>query len=69
MFFLQKLISVGYEATVEGEALVTVLADRWIQRWCLAKNGSSEQLLYEDLDIVRILRDEFQYKFWNVRGK
>lgn len=53
----------------ESDAVVYVLADRWIQCWRLALNSNtSEQLLFEDSDIVRQIRDEFQQKYWNFRG-
>lgn len=51
------------------DAIVYVLADRWIQCWRLASTAyNSEQLLFEDADIVRRIRDEFQQKYWNFRG-
>lgn len=53
---------------MERETVVAVLADRWLQRWRLNHSGNSEQLLFEDFDIVRKIRDEFQQKFWNIRG-
>ncbi|XP_037820765.1 nuclear pore complex protein Nup133 [Lucilia sericata] len=51
----------------EREAVVAVLADRWIQRWRLNHSGNNEQMLFEDSEIIRKIRDEFQQKFWNVR--
>lgn len=64
-------MAVACEPTSENEreAIVSVLADRWMQRWRLTYNGVNEQLLFEDGDIVRKIRDEFQKKFWNIRGK
>ncbi|KAL9894750.1 LOW QUALITY PROTEIN: nuclear pore complex protein Nup133 [Glossina fuscipes fuscipes] len=64
-----KFVAVACEPTSENEreAIVSVLADRWMQRWRLSYNGVNEQLLFEDGDIVRKIRDEFQKKFWNIR--
>ncbi|XP_067617960.1 nuclear pore complex protein Nup133 [Eurosta solidaginis] len=62
-----KFVGIACEGGVSNEAFVTVLSDRWCQRWRLANNGTVEQMLYEDSDVIRKIRDEFQHKFWNVR--
>ncbi|XP_017488987.1 PREDICTED: nuclear pore complex protein Nup133 isoform X2 [Rhagoletis zephyria] len=62
-----KFVGIACEEGTGGEAFITVLADRWFQRWRLANGGTVEQLLYEDVDVIRKIRDEFQHKFWNVR--
>lgn len=49
-----------------SEVLITILADRFIQRWIFSSNGN-EQFIYEDHDITRKIRDEFYAKFWNGR--
>lgn len=66
--FLKKFVGIDCEGGASGEAFVTVLADRWFQRWRLSNGGKVEQMLYEDSEIIRKIRDEFQHKFWNVRG-
>ncbi|KAH8382783.1 hypothetical protein KR009_005236 [Drosophila setifemur] len=53
--------------SIDGETVVAVLSDRAIQRWSLTNKGSAENLIYEDGEIVRRIRDEFKQKFWNVR--
>ncbi|XP_004536057.1 nuclear pore complex protein Nup133 [Ceratitis capitata] len=62
-----KFVGISCEAGTNGEAFITVLADRWFQRWRLSTGGTVEQMLYEDIDVIRKIRDEFQHKFWNVR--
>ncbi|XP_054725254.1 nuclear pore complex protein Nup133 [Anastrepha obliqua] len=62
-----KFVGIANEAGTSGEAFVTVLADRWFQRWRLANGGTVEQMLYEDSEVIRKIRDEFQHKFWNIR--
>ncbi|XP_011189128.2 nuclear pore complex protein Nup133 [Zeugodacus cucurbitae] len=62
-----KFVGIACEGGTSGEAFVTVLADRWFQRWRLSNAGTVEQMLYEDSEIIRKIRDEFQHKFWNVR--
>ncbi|XP_036324275.1 nuclear pore complex protein Nup133 [Rhagoletis pomonella] len=62
-----KFVGIACEEGTGGEAFITVLADRWFQRWRLANGGTVEQMLYEDVDVIRKIRDEFQHKFWNVR--
>ncbi|XP_030369788.1 nuclear pore complex protein Nup133 [Scaptodrosophila lebanonensis] len=51
----------------DGQTIVAVLSDRSLQRWCLSNKGSTEQLIYEDVQLVDTIRKEFQQKFWNVR--
>ncbi|XP_061388320.1 nuclear pore complex protein Nup133 [Musca vetustissima] len=64
-----KFVAVAYDQKACGdrEAVISVLADRWIQRWRLNHSGNNEQLLFEDGEIIRKIRDEFLQKFWNVR--
>ncbi|XP_055389232.1 nuclear pore complex protein Nup133 [Condylostylus longicornis] len=50
----------------EDSWFVTVLADRWLQRWAFSEEGS-EHFLYETHEIFRKIRDEFQHKFWSNR--
>jgi len=50
-----------------GETVVAVLSDRAIQRWSLSNKGNTENLIYEDGEVVRRIREEFKTKFWNVR--
>jgi len=50
-----------------GETIVAVLSDRAIQRWSLSNNGNTENLLYEDADMLRRIREEFITNFWKFR--
>lgn len=53
--------------TKNGESIVAVLSDRAIQRWRLSNKGNTEQLLYEDVELLRKMREMLLLKFWNVR--
>ncbi|XP_016974510.1 nuclear pore complex protein Nup133 [Drosophila rhopaloa] len=64
----QALVGMCCESNSEsGETVVAVLSDRAIQRWILSNKGNAENLLYEDAEVVRRIREEFKIKFWNVR--
>ncbi|KAI8045319.1 nuclear pore complex protein Nup133 [Drosophila gunungcola] len=64
----QALVGMCCESNSEsGETVVAVLSDRAIQRWSLSNKGNAENLLYEDAEVVRRIREEFKTKFWNVR--
>ncbi|KAH8330617.1 hypothetical protein KR067_005786 [Drosophila pandora] len=64
----QALVGMCCESnSADGETVVSVLSDRAIQRWSLTNKGNAENLIYEDGEIVRRIRDEFKQKFWNVR--
>ena len=47
---------------------VSILADRWIQRWSFTQNAK-EQFLFEDHELFRKIREEFHRKLWSGRGK
>lgn len=53
--------------TKNGESVVAVLSDRALQRWRLSNKGNTEQLIYEDVELLRKIRDMLLFKFWNVR--
>ncbi|KAH8251892.1 hypothetical protein KR038_010693 [Drosophila bunnanda] len=64
----QSLVGMCCESNSEsGETVVSLLSDRAVQRWCLSNKGNTEQLIYEDAEVVRRIREEFKTKFWNVR--
>ncbi|EDW82956.1 uncharacterized protein Dwil_GK22571 [Drosophila willistoni] len=64
----QYLVGMCCESnSLEGETIVSVLTDRSIQRWSLSKKGNAENLIFEDVELVRKIREEFQQKFWNIR--
>lgn len=46
---------------------LTVLADRWIQRWSLNAATGAEQYLFEDFDMFKQIRDGFHQKVWSNR--
>lgn len=64
--FFQKFVTIDAIKVSSSEVLITILADRFIQRWIFSSNGN-EQFVYEDHDITRKIRDEFYTKFWNGR--
>nr|ABL84948.1 Nup133 [Drosophila simulans] len=64
----QTLVGMCCESNLEsGETIVAVLSDRAIQRWSLSNNGNNENLLYEDAEILRRIREEFITNFWKFR--
>nr|ABL84944.1 Nup133 [Drosophila melanogaster] len=64
----QTLVGMCCESNLEsGETIVAVLSDRAIQRWSLSNNGNTENLLYEDADMLRRIREEFITNFWKFR--
>lgn len=46
---------------------LTVLADRWIQRWSLNAATGAEHYLFDDFDVYRQIRDAFRQKLWSTR--
>lgn len=46
--------------------MVSVLSDKWIQRWLIGANGI-ETFLFEDFDIVRKIKETFQHNIWPSR--
>lgn len=63
----QKFIKVCAEQTRSSDWNVSVLADRWVQRWKFSANGN-ETYLFEDFEIFRKIRDAFHQKLWSNRG-
>ncbi|XP_053688434.1 nuclear pore complex protein Nup133 isoform X2 [Sabethes cyaneus] len=64
-----KLIRISSEKVSHHEWHITLLADKWIQRWAFSPGGTNERFLCEDAEIMRKIRDFFMHKFWNgVRG-
>ncbi|KFB36140.1 AGAP003503-PA-like protein [Anopheles sinensis] len=62
-----KLVKITCEKMSANEWHVTVLADRWIQRWALQPNSKTERFLSEDVEIVKKMRDFFHQKLWSTR--
>uniref|UniRef100_A0A182QEJ5 Nucleoporin Nup133/Nup155-like N-terminal domain-containing protein n=1 Tax=Anopheles farauti TaxID=69004 RepID=A0A182QEJ5_9DIPT len=64
-----KLVKVSCERISQNpsEWHVTVLADRWIQRWAIQPQTGNERFLSEDADIMKKMRDFFHQKLWNTR--
>ncbi|KAM8703409.1 hypothetical protein ACLKA7_008085 [Drosophila subpalustris] len=50
-----------------GETVVAVLSDRALQRWRISNKGNMEQLIFEDTELLRKMREMILLKFWNVR--
>lgn len=48
--------------------IVSVLSDKWIQRWSISPNVT-ETFLFEDSEILRKVRDAFHQQIWRHHGK
>lgn len=59
-----KLCAVPARSSAVGNWQLSVLADRWIQRWALSPNGV-ETYLFEDYDMFKQIRDAFHQKLWS----
>uniref|UniRef100_A0A182P085 Nucleoporin Nup133/Nup155-like N-terminal domain-containing protein n=1 Tax=Anopheles epiroticus TaxID=199890 RepID=A0A182P085_9DIPT len=64
-----KLVKISCERISQNpcEWHITVLADRWIQRWAVQPHNGNERFLSEDADIMKKMRDYFHQKLWNTR--
>uniref|UniRef100_A0A182VS51 Nucleoporin Nup133/Nup155-like N-terminal domain-containing protein n=1 Tax=Anopheles minimus TaxID=112268 RepID=A0A182VS51_9DIPT len=64
-----KLVKISCEKISQNpiEWHVTVLADRWIQRWAVQPHNGNERFLSEDADIMKKMRDFFHQKLWHTR--
>uniref|UniRef100_A0A182R889 Nucleoporin Nup133/Nup155-like N-terminal domain-containing protein n=1 Tax=Anopheles funestus TaxID=62324 RepID=A0A182R889_ANOFN len=64
-----KLVKISCEKISQNpnEWHITVLADRWIQRWAVQPHNGNERFLSEDADIMKKMRDFFHQKLWNTR--
>lgn len=60
---MQKFVKMDCEKSNDESCIVTVLADKWIQRWRFSNSGPNDQLLFEDAEILRKIRSEFCQKF------
>ncbi|XP_058813495.1 nuclear pore complex protein Nup133 [Topomyia yanbarensis] len=60
-----KLVKISSEKVSNQEWHITVLADKWIQRWAFGPGGTNERFLCEDAEIIRKIRDFFTYKLWS----
>lgn len=47
---------------------VSILSDKWIQRWIVSPNAS-ETFLFEDTEIIRKIKEAFQEHIWQGRGR
>ncbi|XP_055603804.1 nuclear pore complex protein Nup133 [Uranotaenia lowii] len=60
-----KLVKVCCEKVSHHEWHLTVLADKWIQRWALSSGSNqNERFLCEDAEIMRKIREFFVHKLW-----
>lgn len=55
------------ERTGSADWLVSVLSDKWIQRWSISPNVT-ETFLFEDAEIWRKIRDVFHHQIWRHHG-
>ncbi|XP_053669635.1 nuclear pore complex protein Nup133 [Anopheles nili] len=64
-----KLVKISCEKVSHNpnEWHITVLADRWIQRWAIQQQHGNERFLSEDAEIMKKIRDFFHKKLWNTR--
>ncbi|XP_058458903.1 nuclear pore complex protein Nup133-like [Malaya genurostris] len=60
-----KLVKISSEKVSNQEWHITVLADKWIQRWAFGPGGTNERFLCEDAEIIRKIREYFMHKLWN----
>jgi nuclear pore complex protein Nup133 len=60
------LVKLSVEATGTSKWTVSILADRWFQRWSFS--GTSEQFLFEDAEVLKKIRDTFCQTVWNNRN-
>lgn len=51
----------------DGSWIVSVLADKWIQRWKIQATGA-ETFLFEDQEILNKVFNVFHKKLWSNRG-
>lgn len=51
----------------DGSWIVSLLADKWIQRWKIHGNGA-EAYLFEDHEIFNKIFNIFHKKLWSNRG-
>lgn len=58
-----RLLKICAEKINESEWIISLLADRWIQKWSFNVDG--EQLLSQDCEIVQKIRAAFHQKFWS----
>ncbi|XP_055536307.1 nuclear pore complex protein Nup133 [Wyeomyia smithii] len=64
-----KLVRISSEKISNHEWHITLLADKWIQRWAFGPSGTNERFLCEDAEIMRKIRDFFLHKLWSgMRG-
>jgi nuclear pore complex protein Nup133 len=60
-----KLIKISSEKISNKEWHITVLADKWLQRWSVNSSGTAEQFLCEDLEVLKKIREMYHQKYWN----
>lgn len=60
-----KLLKICADKT-NNEWKISILADRWIQRWLFTPH-SGEQYLFDDHEITRKIRESFHQKLWSHR--
>ncbi|GAB0092436.1 Nuclear pore complex protein Nup133 [Sergentomyia squamirostris] len=58
-----KLLKMCAEKSGSKQWTVTVMSERWIQRWRF-RLGEPEQFLFEDSDFIRRIRESFHKKLW-----
>lgn len=63
---LQRFLKICAEPRDSSEWSVSVLSDKWIQRWSIGPN-CVENFLFEDFEIVRKMKETFQQKIWPNR--
>jgi nuclear pore complex protein Nup133 len=59
-------VKLTVEAAGASKWTVSILADRWFQRWSFS--GPSEQFLFEDAEVLKKIRDTFCQTVWNNRS-
>ena len=62
-----KLIKICSEKISNKEWHLTILADKWLQRWSVNPSGPAEQFLCEDLEVMKKIREMYHQKYWSNR--
>lgn len=61
-----KLLKICAEHSGTTDWIVSILAEKWIQRWSFSGNGN-EQFLFEDSEILKKIKDAYQKRIWSNR--
>lgn len=63
---LQRFLKICAEPRDSTEWSVSLLSDKWIQRWSIGPN-CTETFLFEDYEVVRKMKETYQQSIWPSR--